>query len=56
MRRSLQRRLSECLDEYKRILKWLRIHGREQEADEADVKLREVRILQNNLFSIDISN
>ena len=48
----MQRRLNECLDEYKRILKWLRSRSREQEADEAGVKLRKVCTSQGDLFLI----
>ena len=41
-RQSLKRRLKDCLDEYKRIVKLLGERGREQEANEAYIKLREV--------------
>ena len=41
-RQSLKRRLKDCLDEYKRIVKLLGARGREQEAIEANLKLREV--------------
>ena len=41
-RQSLKRRLKDCLDEYKRIVKLLGDRGREQEANEAKIKLREV--------------
>ena len=41
-RQSLKRRLKDCLDEYKRIVKLLGGRGREQEANEANIKLREV--------------
>ena len=41
-RKSLERSLKECLVNYKRIVKLLRHRGREQEANEANVKLREV--------------
>ena len=41
-RKSLEKRLQERVDEYKVIMKYLRDRGREHEANEADVKLREV--------------
>lgn len=41
-RKSLERRLQERIDEYKLIVKYLRDQGWEHEADEANVKLREV--------------
>lgn len=50
-RRSLERRLKECLEEYKRIVEKLRGWGRAQEADEADVKLREVRTFRSDSFA-----
>ena len=49
-RRSLERRLQKRVDEYKLIVKLLRDLGREQEADEADVKLREVCTFKSDPF------
>ena len=47
-RKSQRRRLQECLGEYKRIVNTLRDQGREQEANEADVRLREVCTFQSD--------
>lgn len=52
-RRSLERRLQERVEEYKRIVKLLRDWGQEQEANEADVKLREVCTSQSDSFRFD---
>ena len=49
-RRSFERRLQERVDEYKMIVKLLRDHGREQDANEAVVKLRKVCTFKSNPF------
>lgn len=41
-RKSLEKRLQERVDEYKLVVKYMRDRGRDHEANEADVKLREV--------------
>ena len=51
-RKYLERRLKKCLNEYKQIVKLLSLRGRGQEADEADVQLREVCTLQSNSFVV----
>ena len=47
-RKSLKGRLKECLVRYRQIVRLLRDWGREQEAKEADFKLREVCTFQSN--------
>lgn len=54
-RKSLERRLKECLHGYKQIVKLLRDCGREQEADEAIVKLQEVCTSQSNSLVVGTS-
>ena len=51
-RQSLKRRLKDCLDEYKRIVKLLGDRGREQEANEANIKLREVCSAKSDSISL----
>lgn len=54
-RKSLERHLQERVDEYKLIVKLLRDQGLEQEANEADVKLREVCTFESDPFRFDTS-
>ena len=54
-RKYLERRLKECLHEYKRIVKLLKDRGQEQKADEAIVKLQEVRKFQSDFIVVGTS-